>query len=103
VADNIIYALSTEGFQPEWCQTGEEAMAVLRAGEIALMILDIGLPDVNGFELAKEIRQRSHLPIIFVTARSEELDRVVGLEIWADDYKSSRYGEEKFGPRAERG
>jgi two-component system, OmpR family, catabolic regulation response regulator CreB len=86
VADNITYALTTEGFTPEWCQTGAAAQTVLSAGEIALVILDVGLPDMNGFELAKTIRQHSDVPIIFVTARAEEVDRIVGLEIGADDY-----------------
>ncbi|MGH7964791.1 MAG: response regulator [Candidatus Binatia bacterium] len=56
VADNITYALSTDGFRPEWCQTGAEALTAIGAGEIALVILDAGLPDMNGFELAKTIR-----------------------------------------------
>lgn len=86
VADNMTYALATEGFTPEWCQTGGEAQTVLSRGEIALVILDVGLPDMNGFELAKTIRQHSDVPIIFVTARAEEVDRIVGLEIGADDY-----------------
>jgi two-component system, OmpR family, catabolic regulation response regulator CreB len=86
VADNITYALTTEGFTPDWCQTGAAAQTVLSTGEIALVILDVGLPDTNGFELAKAIRRRSDVPIIFVTARAEEVDRIVGLEIGADDY-----------------
>ena len=86
VADNMTYALATEGFTPEWCQTGAAAQTVLSTGEMALVILDVGLPDMNGFELAKAIRQRSDVPIIFVTARAEEVDRIVGLEIGADDY-----------------
>ncbi|NOT53943.1 MAG: two-component system response regulator CreB [Deltaproteobacteria bacterium] len=86
VADNITYALTTEGFTPEWCQTGAAAQTVLATEEVALVILDVGLPDMNGFELAKTIRQHSDVPIIFVTARAEEVDRIVGLEIGADDY-----------------
>jgi two-component system, OmpR family, catabolic regulation response regulator CreB len=86
VADNITYALATEGFTPDWRQTGEAARTVLSTEDIALVILDVGLPDLNGFELAKAIRQHSDVPIIFVTARAEEVDRIVGLEIGADDY-----------------
>lgn len=86
VADNITYALSSHGFQPVWCQTGAEALTSLQSHTVALIILDIGLPDVNGLELAKTIRRQSVVPLIFVTARSEEIDRVVGLEIGADDY-----------------
>lgn len=86
IADTIQYALETEGFAPVTAPTGQEALELLEAGGIALVILDIGLPDINGFELCKQIRQKNPLPIIFLTARSEEVDRVVGLEIGADDY-----------------
>ena len=86
VADNMTYALASHGFQPIWSQTGAEALAYLQTETVALILLDIGLPDVNGFELAKTIRRQSSVPVIFVTARSDEVDRVVGLEIGADDY-----------------
>jgi two-component system catabolic regulation response regulator CreB len=86
IADTIQYALETEGFVPVVAPTGQEALALIEADAIDLIILDIGLPDINGFELCKQIRQRSPLPIIFLTARNEEVDRVVGLEIGGDDY-----------------
>jgi len=86
IADNITYALSTEGFTSIWCATGAEALEALQAGDIALIILDVGLPDANGFELARTIRQGADVPLIFVTARADEIDRVVGLELGADDY-----------------
>lgn len=86
IADNISYALATEGFDPVLCETGAEAMEILRLGGISLIILDIGLPDVSGFELLREIRKSEETPIIVATARTEEVDRIVGLEIGADDY-----------------
>ena len=86
IADNIVYALSTEGFEPHWRSTGESALQQIRLDDYALIILDIGLPDINGFELARKIKGESSIPIIFVTARSDEIDRVVGLELGADDY-----------------
>ncbi len=86
IADNIVYALATEGFQPVCAGTGEDALAKLAAMDVSLIVLDVGLPDINGFELARRIRQDSSVPIIFVTARSDEIDRVVGLELGADDY-----------------
>jgi two-component system catabolic regulation response regulator CreB len=86
IADNILYALKTEGFAPTWCQTGHDAVARLKQESFALVILDVGLPDVNGFELCKTIRATSAVPVVFVTARKDEIDKVVGLEIGADDY-----------------
>jgi two-component system, OmpR family, catabolic regulation response regulator CreB len=86
IADTIQYALETEGFTPVTAPTGQEALQQLASNGIDLVILDIGLPDINGFELCKQIRQTSALPIIFLTARNEEVDRVVGLEIGGDDY-----------------
>jgi two-component system catabolic regulation response regulator CreB len=87
IADTIVYALATEGFEPLWCATGGAALDAARAGRYALAILDVGLPDVNGFELFKQLqRADAALPAIFLTARSSEIDRVVGLELGADDY-----------------
>ena len=86
IADNITYALKTEGFEPLWCTTGAEGKEALCCDTINLIILDIGLPDINGFELCKEIRKTSDIPILFLTARADEIDRVVGLEIGGDDY-----------------
>jgi two-component system catabolic regulation response regulator CreB len=86
IADTIQYALETEGFTPLLAATGQEALERFAASAVDLIILDIGLPDTSGFELCKRIRQKSDVPIIFLTARSEEVDRVVGLEIGGDDY-----------------
>jgi two-component system catabolic regulation response regulator CreB len=86
IADTIQYALETEGFVPVTAPTGLEALEMIDTGGIDLIVLDVGLPDINGFELCKQIRQKSPLPIIFLTARDEEIDRVVGLEIGGDDY-----------------
>jgi two-component system catabolic regulation response regulator CreB len=86
IADNIVFALKTEGYRPIWKQLGLEAITVVRNDSVDLVILDVGLPDTTGFEMCKTIRSFSTVPIIFLTARSEEIDRVVGLEIGADDY-----------------
>src|SRR4051812_30855497 len=86
IADNIIYALKSEGFAPTWCQTGGDGLRTFAEQDFVLVILDVGLPDMNGFELCKQLRARSFVPIVFVTARKDEIDRVVGLEIGADDY-----------------
>jgi two-component system catabolic regulation response regulator CreB len=86
IADTLKYALSTDGFEPLWCDTGEAAVASAAAHAPALVILDVGLPDINGFEVFKRIRAKADVPVLFLTARSDEIDRVVGLELGADDY-----------------
>jgi two-component system, OmpR family, catabolic regulation response regulator CreB len=86
IAANVEYALRTEGLRPLWVALGGLALETLRREVIHAVILDVGLPDVNGFELCKQIRAISDVPILFVTARGDEVDRIVGLEIGADDY-----------------
>ncbi len=86
IADNIVYALQTEGFSTVWHPLGQAGLDALKAQPFDLVILDVGLPDISGFEICKKIRGFSEIPIIFLTARSEEIDRVVGLEIGGDDY-----------------
>lgn len=86
IADVIAYALKTEGFTPHLCPLGEEALARLRSAAFSLVILDVGLQDLSGFEVCRRLRMFSDVPVIFLTARSEEVDRVLGLEIGGDDY-----------------
>lgn len=86
IADTIQYPLETEGYETLWVSTGKAAQSALDEHSIDIIILDVGLPDISGFELLKVIRQQSNVPVIFLTARNEEIDRVVGLEIGADDY-----------------
>ena len=86
IADNILYALKTEGFDVVWCATAEKALATFSGTDFQLVVLDVGLPDINGFDICKRLRRESTIPIIFVTARKDEIDRVVGLEIGGDDY-----------------
>ena len=86
IADTVLYALRTEGFAASWRGTGGEALGALDAESFDLVVLDVGLPDRSGFEVCKEIRKRSAVPVIFLTARADEIDRVVGLEIGGDDY-----------------
>ena len=89
IADTIQYVLATDGFAPVWCATAEQALADFQAQRPALVILDVGLPDLNGFEVFRRMHALpggAEVPIVFLTARSDEIDRVVGLELGADDY-----------------
>ena len=86
VADNTTYALETEGFTCSWASTGADGLALLDEKPVSLVILDVGLPDTDGFAVCRTIRKQRDVPIIFLTARADEIDRVVGLEIGADDY-----------------
>ncbi len=101
IADMVLYALKSEGFSAEWFRLGGEGLAWLRAhpGQAVLLILDVGLPDGNGFEFCKEIRRFSELPIIFLTARNEEVDRIVGLEIGGDDYMGKPFSPRELTAR----
>ena len=86
IADTILYALRTDGMQAEHLVLGGDALQRLRAAPADLVILDVGLPDMSGFEVCRTLRTFSDVPVIFLTARHEEIDRIVGLEIGADDY-----------------
>lgn len=86
IADTLIHVLELDGYQVSWFPTAGEGLAYLKDHQPELLVLDVGLPDGNGFELCKSIREFSDIPIIFLTARNDEIDRVVGLEIGADDY-----------------
>lgn len=87
IADTIVYALQTDGFEPLWCATCAAALEALKAQPIALAVLDVGLPDGNGFDLFRRMQALApDVPAIFLTARASEIDRVVGLELGADDY-----------------
>jgi len=100
IADTLIYALRTEGFDPVWRATGRDALAELDARVFALVILDIGLPDASGFELCKLIRLRAgNLPVLFLTARNSEVDRIVGLEIGGDDYVTKPFSPREVSAR----
>ena len=100
IADTIVYALSTEGFEPYWCATAGAALEAARAHRCALAVLDVGLPDMNGFELFKQLQQvDGGLPAIFLTARSSEIDRVVGLELGADDYIAKPFSPRELAAR----
>lgn len=91
IADTLLFALRREGFEVQHWQLAREALAAFAAQPPDLAILDVGVPDGNGFDVCRAIRKTSELPIVFLTARSEEIDRILGLELGADDYVSKPF------------
>jgi two-component system, OmpR family, response regulator RegX3 len=89
IAEPLAEGLRREGFTVSVAATGAEALA---AGEADVVLLDLRLPDVDGLDVCRKLRERSDVPIIVVTARGEEADRVVGLELGADDYVVKPFG-----------
>ncbi len=86
IADTLVYALKTEGLDTDWVSTGNAALESLHDDSHQLVLLDIGLPDMSGFDVCKSIRQQSNIPIIFLTSRTDDIDQILGLELGADDY-----------------
>ena len=86
IRDVICFALERASLASTPARNGIEAMMAFRRGSIDLIILDIGMPDMDGLEVCRQIRKTSGLPILFLSARDEEIDRVLGLEIGGDDY-----------------
>lgn len=86
IAETIAYALEQNAFQVTCIATGQEGLDYLSNTPTDLVLLDIGLPDINGFDVLKQIRLNSQVPVIFTTARGDEIDKVLGLELGADDY-----------------
>jgi DNA-binding response OmpR family regulator len=78
--------LTRDGYRVVWVRSGEDALVELDRHQIRMVLLDIGLPGKDGFEICREIRGRSQVPILMLTARDEEPDRIIGLEVGADDY-----------------
>ncbi|CBG71239.1 MULTISPECIES: response regulator transcription factor [Streptomyces] len=90
VAESLRRGLLRYGFEVEWVNTGGAALSY--GGPYDVVLLDLGLPDTDGLDVCKALRDRSQVPIIVISARSDETDRVVGLELGADDYVSKPFG-----------
>ena len=92
ITDFVSYSLSKEGFKVDVAANGEEALEAMTRKRYDLFVLDIMLPGMDGYELCRRIRSRSAAPVLFLSARDTELDKVVGLEIGGDDYLAKPFG-----------
>ena len=86
IADLVELYLRRDGFRVVKAAAGEDAIAAVGTHRPRLVVLDVGLPDIDGLEVCRRLRQTSAIPVIFLTARDTEIDRVLGLELGADDY-----------------
>jgi DNA-binding response OmpR family regulator len=87
VARGIEYGLASEGFTVLWAETGQQALDLARSQDPHLILLDIRLPDISGFDVCRQLRAEGRrMPVLMLTARDEEVDKVLGLELGADDY-----------------
>jgi two-component system response regulator RegX3 len=91
--------LGGQGFRVVWVTSGEEALAELERHPVRIVVLDIGLPGMDGFDVCRRIRHRSTVPLVMLTARDEEADRVVGLELGADDYVPKPFSPRELAAR----
>ncbi len=95
----LSYPLRKEGYEVVAATTGREALERFRDGRFDLVVLDVMLPEVDGFDVCKELRARSSVPIIMLTAKTEEVDKVLGLELGADDYITKPFSMREFRSR----
>lgn len=88
--------LIMEGYEVTTCHDGVSGLAQAKQGQHQLMLLDVMLPQLNGFEVLKQLRQTSQLPVLMLTAKGDEIDRVIGLEFGADDYLSKPFNDREL-------
>jgi DNA-binding response OmpR family regulator len=93
------YLEQQEGWRVLWLRTGEEAVGELRRHAVRLVVLDVGLPGIDGFEVCRQVRAQSKVPIVMLTARDEEVDRVAGFELGADDYVPKPFSPRELAAR----
>ncbi len=93
IAEPLVAGLLRFGFGPEWVTTGSAALAFEQPD---VVVLDLGLPDMDGIEVCRQLRARSSVPILVITARGEEAERVLGLEMGADDYLVKPFGSREL-------
>ena len=99
IADTLVYALETECFTVTHALTGADALAAAARETFDLVILDIGLPDITGLDVCRKLRETSEIPILFLTARDGEVDRILGLELGGDDYVTKPFSPREIAAR----
>jgi two-component system catabolic regulation response regulator CreB len=99
IAETLVHVLNEQGFEAIRVATIQEAREALKINIFSAIVLDFGLPDGNGFDFCKEIRKTNEIPILFLTARSDEVDKIVGLEIGADDYVTKPFSPREVSAR----
>ncbi|MEA2388147.1 MAG: hypothetical protein QOG41_920, partial [Thermoleophilaceae bacterium] len=95
----LTYPLRKDGYDVITASTGQEALDRFREGQFDLVVLDVMLPEVDGFDVCRKLRATSGVPIIMLTAKAEELDKVLGLELGADDYITKPFSMREFRSR----
>ena len=91
ILKGLKYSLEQDGYQTDSAMDGEEALTKFFAGEYDLILLDVMLPGVDGIEVCQRIREKSNVPIIMLTAKGEDMDKILGLEYGADDYMTKPF------------
>lgn len=93
IAEPLVKGLERQGFNVQRASTGLDGVEVFRShSDFDIVLLDLGLPDIDGYEVCRRLRSNSTIPIIMLTARGDEIDRVLGLELGADDYMVKPFG-----------
>jgi two-component system, OmpR family, catabolic regulation response regulator CreB len=100
IAETVQIALTTQGYAVTWVGLGQAAIELLKnQPAFALVMLDVGLPDLSGFEVCRTVRQHSNVPVLFLTAHSDEIDRIQGFEVGADDYLAKPFSLRELAAR----
>lgn len=99
IADALVYALETDRFVVAHSLTGGDALLKFGQQVFDFVILDVGLPDMTGFDVCRKLRESSQVPVLFLTARSGEIDRILGLEIGGDDYVTKPFSPREITAR----
>ena len=99
ISEPLVRGLQREGFNVALAENGESALGDHEISQLDLVLLDVGLPGIDGFEVCRRIRAQSGVPVIFLTAHGEEIDKILGFELGADDYVVKPFGLRELAAR----